>query len=306
MKIINTIILVLVFQVCYSQKKNIIRESLIYSLKDTIGVDFSNINDIEKWIWYKRSYDFSGNLLEEISYPFPHNPSYKITKIKRIEEKGDTIITTILNGDEIVASQTKCYQKNKIRTCVSRHYALLNSSSFSELNPYFITRTVQDSIRNESQIITVSTDGIVYDTLKNIKQPLTNRNDQNEIFDFIKTDSIKNKDFNSFGYIYLKENDTLAISSTIIFNYDENFKVQENIYFDLENNSKRKTITTFQNELVVKKENYNLTSGGWEISNITSNEYNQKGDIELKIRDDYRVGKWSYRYVTYSKHKYYE
>ena len=294
---------------CFSQEKPTIMESTIYSLKDTVGVNFSEKHEMEKWLWYKRNYDQTGKLIEEIFYPFPHNPSsYITTKIKRIEEKGDTIITTILSGEQKIASQTKCYQKNKLRKCVSYKYASLTSSYFKKLDPYYITTNIQDSIKNKKIHITVSTDGIAHDTIKYIMQPLINKSKPNyhQQVEFIKTYSINHKAFNSYGYIIANNDDTLCISSTIEYAFDVYNEVRENIYFDLENNSKRKTVTTFQNDLVKAETKYYLTSEGWEISNITTKEYNQNSDIKLKIRDDYRNGEFSYRYVTYFEYKYYE
>ena len=286
-----------------------IKEMRIYSLKDTIGIDFQNNDELKPWIWYKKKFKPNGKLVEEINYPFPHNPMYSTTKITRTEERGDTIISTILNGKNEIASQSICVTKNKIRSCTHYRVATLNTSSFTKLEKPYILISTQDSIKNLRKNISIQVDGIRHDTLRTMENPLVyqmiDTNKVNPIIKSHKIDTIVINGLTVFGHLITQDQDTTELGYFSELKLNNNTSVRSKLFINKENNSIFKNETIWENDLSMHTIAYRYINSQWQINYIIKHQYNEYSDQILKIRDDYRDGKFSYRYVTYFEYEYY-
>ena len=291
----------------YAQEKLNIKNVTIYSLKDTAGIDLKDSLQMCKWKQYKRSYDIKGRLVQEILFPFPHNPLVRTTKIIENQYLGDTLISKVLNGKHDLVSETICINKRNFRECKTIHYGSLNSSFYKELENNYIVLTTKDTINNISKLIKLVENEGKLDTLKIDEKPIfrKQKNASIESSKLIRFDTLDYSNLKLYGFCEVNQNDTLSITYVQELKINNESKLVEWLTINNQTHKIDKTETYWQNKLVKEKVNYELIDGTWNIMVKIVNAYNSNSDMLMKIRDDYRDGLFSYRFVTYFNYEYY-
>ena len=283
-----------------------------YLLKDSTNLFNLNQDELKKYIRNSRYYDKEGRLVKEIAYPFRDAENKELTKKTSKIYTGDTTYVTITNGFNKKVSKSK-YVTDDEKNIESfrKQYASLNSSFYTPLEEAWYIYSKSDSAGFVSQITRTK----LKDPLDTLSHVFT---DTNPVLDIpMKRESIYHDPdilnnvrysfLSNYGYVKTNlQGDTTEVHYSNKIIQDSSFAILERLTIDLEKDRLRKEISSLEDDKVFKKEAYELISGEWIPQYKVWNQYNERNDIVIKIRDDYREGIFSYRFVNYTIYEYYE
>lgn len=206
---------------------------------------------MSNWKWYKKSYNKSGKLVQEIQYPFPHNPLNGTTKIIENQYIGDTLISKVLNGKNDLVSETICINGSGIQDCKTINYGSLNNSSYKKLEKKYMVITKNDTIINLSKVIQLTEIGNQVDTLKNYEKPIFREQNKDSIenyksIEYVKFDTINYSNLILYGFLKVRQNDTLSITYIQEIDINRETKFVERLTINYEQTRTDKSDTFWQ------------------------------------------------------------
>lgn len=277
-----------------------------YSFKDTTGIDLNDSLQISKYILTKKSYDKAGRLIQDIEFPFPHNPSYRTTRITSYEYKGDTTFTTILAGyepDQLASETITIRYPGKGQFSKTINYASLNSPSFRKLDEKLIVITEHDSIDNLIKVTQLKGLGSRFDTIRSYERPLQ-MNMEAPSRSTMQIDSAAFQNVKTYGYVKTIDGAVARVSFTREEQTGENTQSEQRLSIDAETNRIRKTEMARENGLITRIVEYEFARERWQTLTKETYAYNAFGHLLLKTRDSYSEGVFNYRFYTYYEYEY--
>lgn len=293
-----------------AQGKAKIKTITTYSLNDTLGVDFNDLISIDKWKHYYKEYDIEGNIIKDITYPFPFNPTSYIGEMKITKYICDTLIQKVLTLDSQLVSEIICVNKPNFRKCKSTYYGNLTYSEFIKYPYKNVILMEHDTLGNYSKEIRISILEEKIDTAY-IREGLIvkKRSAQQDSIDslesFERFDTIRNGNLVQTGYIVKKNNELIQTYHRQEITLNDQIKLLNTTYIDYEKNQTRKTDLIVQFGNVISKIEQEFENSEWKIRSIEKNIYNVDRTKKVNIRDDFRNGVFAYRFVHYDIYEYF-
>lgn len=313
MKYVYIFFQLILFVACTNAQDTVrIKTSTTYSLKDTTAIDLDDTTEIKKYLWNKKYYNREGKLTEEIEFPFPHNSSYTTTKITTIDYAQDTTITYVYTGTRDKVSETFSYSNSGQNFTRTVHYASLTSDSYRKLDSTYIVEVTRDSLNNLVTVIQMYDDSGDLDTILSYQYPMASSNtvslDQRPAKYLVPMDTLRSTALSVYGSFLISSQDTMYTYHKKEIRIDATTKLIEILEINSENEFPIISKTTY---LLNNGHIENLTKAlfvnhKWSNAYCEYKEYDHYGNETLVIRDDYRDGIFSYRFVTYTKYEYYD
>ena len=301
------------FVACTNAQDTIrIKTCTTYSLNDTTAIDLDDTTEIKKYLWNKKYYNREGKLTEEVEFPFPHNSSFTTTKITTKDYIQDTTITYVYTGTRDKVSETFSYSNSAQNFTRTINYATLTMDSYRKLDRTYIVEVTQDSLNNLVTVIQMYEDGADADTIRSYQYPMAPSNTESlgqpPAKYLVPMDTLRSTALSVYGYFLISSQDTTYTYHKKEIKIDDTTKLIEILEIKIDNEIP-----------MISKKSYLLNNGhiqnsnkAWLVNNKWStayneyNEYDHYGNKTLGIRDDYRDGVFSYRFVTYTKYEYYD
>ena len=307
------ILFTLLTSILLAQDSIKIKSSTSYSMQDTTGISFRDSNEIAKYIWNTKEYDRNGNLTKETQFPFPHNPTfYKTTEVSYYQYSQDSTIIHTYTGLNELVSKKFTYSKNRQRYTKTINYGILNSSDYKKLDTIDITEVTYDSVNNLVFVIQLKEKNNHIDTIRKYHRQMIPPVDstffvQRSSRRIAATDTLRTSNLCFYGLFTIFSEDTVFAFYKQIIKIDSVSNQIEAIRIDLSQDSQiiSKTCYETRNDLIVNLEKQKLIKNKWQIFYKEYNEYDNHNNRTLHLRDDYRNGQFSYRFVTYTEYEYY-
>lgn len=310
----TTVLLLLTSSALLAQVSPIIKTRTTYSLRDTVGIDFNDSSQIAKYVWFKAEYNRSGKPIKEIDYPFPHNPTmYLTTKITTYQYVEDSTKVFVYDGSNELVSGISTYSKRNEMFSKTVNYGTLNSSYYKSLDTTLITEVTHDSLNNIVTVLHMKVKGNRIDTTRTYQYPITSIVDSAVLARRLQTrivpmDTIRTSTLLQYGHFRIVSGDTVYTLIEKVLKIDSVTSLIESLEIVLKQGHHvySRTISTSNKGRIVNSEFQRLENKTWQTAFKMYYEYDHFNNMTLQIRDDYREGKFSYRFVTYIEFEYYD